>query len=299
MRIQSRTQEKTTGRSKLNNVSESPKIVPSAEKQTKPARLPYFFQFYLVFLPFVFFLFEFREPPNTFTDYQYYAVAYLLLSYLIAVFTAQGSLARIVFIVFTILALPIWFERFLADFIGTLPFVNPDFLYYGAGFLAIATGFLYLIASGFPRDAFYSAKCLINKSYALITALFAIASAVALFIYFQLTGKALAFFSSVGFPFYFALTIAFALANGIMEELMFRGLLQSVLARSFPIRFAVIFQALLFGIIHYNGTPSGAVGITLAFIFGLALGWLTARSNSILPAIVIHIVADFVIRLHL
>lgn len=270
----------------------------AVNEQPKPARLPYYFQFFFIILPFAFFLFEFRNPPNVFTDYQYYVIGFLVLSYFVAVFTAHRSLGRIVFAVSAIIVLPIWLERVIADFIGTLPFVNPDFLYYASGYLAIFMGYFYLSKSDFPAVDHYKLK-FDGKKNIVITLMFAVLSATVLFVYFHFSDRQFAMVSSEGAHLYLGMITAFAFANGVMEELWFRGMFQSVLAKSFPIRFAVIYQALLFGIIHYDGTPSGPVGVTLAFIFGLALGWLTVRTNSILPAIIVHVVADFVIGLYL
>jgi len=276
------------------------KNLDAADKdgQQKLARLPLYFQFFFIILPFVFFLFEFQNPPSVFTKYQYIAIIFLALSYIVAIIYAHRSLARIAFIVLAILVLPIWIERLLADIFGSIPFVNPDILYYASGYMAIIAGFYYLLKSGFPRNLLYKTKCIRIKIYE-ITALLSLLSAIVLIIYFRLSGKEFVFLSGNGFPAYLAMITIFAFSNGIMEELWFRGMFQVVLSRSFPIRFAVIYQALLFGIIHFDGTPSGPLGMTLAFVFGLALGWLTAYTKSIIPAIIVHVSADFVIGMYL
>ena len=74
-----------------------------------------------------------------------------------------------------------------------------------------------------------------------------------------------------------------ALSPGVGEELFFRGALQSSLARHSRARRAIAWQALFFAAAHasiYRLIPSGLVG--------LALGALTARARSIVPAIVLH-----------
>ena len=81
----------------------------------------------------------------------------------------------------------------------------------------------------------------------------------------------------------------FWVAASIQEEVVFRGLLQSVVARvlgarsSFPL--ATILVAILFGAIH---SPMGLVTVALAFLLGLAAGYLRARSGSLLPPILLH-----------
>jgi membrane protease YdiL (CAAX protease family) len=85
------------------------------------------------------------------------------------------------------------------------------------------------------------------------------------------------------------IVLLFWVAASIQEELIFRGLLQSVVARvlcarsSFPL--ATILVALLFGAIH---APMGLVTVLLAFLLGLVTGYLRAQSRSLLPAIIVH-----------
>jgi uncharacterized protein len=85
------------------------------------------------------------------------------------------------------------------------------------------------------------------------------------------------------------IVLLFWVAASIQEELIFRGLLQSVVARvlctrsSFPL--AAILVAVLFGAIH---APMGLVTVLLAFLLGLVAGYLRAQSRSLLPAIIVH-----------
>lgn len=85
------------------------------------------------------------------------------------------------------------------------------------------------------------------------------------------------------------IVLFFWVAASIQEEVVFRGLLQSVVARvlgarsSFPL--ATILVAVLFGAIH---SPMGLVTVALALLLGLAAGYLRARSNSLLPPILVH-----------
>jgi len=84
----------------------------------------------------------------------------------------------------------------------------------------------------------------------------------------------------------------FVLAAPIQEELIFRGLLQTVIARSVPspatgwiIHLHVVFIALLFGAIHLD---SGIVVATSAVVLGLVAGELRRMSGSLIPAMLFH-----------
>ena len=86
----------------------------------------------------------------------------------------------------------------------------------------------------------------------------------------------------------------FIIGSPIQEEIIFRGLIQSMLERWWMITFpvfggslsgAVVFTAVLFGIIHLG---VGAVVAAGAIVLGLVAGELRRRSASLLPAIVVH-----------
>jgi membrane protease YdiL (CAAX protease family) len=86
----------------------------------------------------------------------------------------------------------------------------------------------------------------------------------------------------------------FVVGAPIQEEIIFRGLLQTALARQFPatlsffgtsLSYAAIIVALLFGLIHLEVNPITAAA---AFVLGLCSGELRYRSGSLLPAILVH-----------
>ncbi len=86
----------------------------------------------------------------------------------------------------------------------------------------------------------------------------------------------------------------FVVGAAIQEEIIFRGLLQTTLARQFPatlsffgtsLSYAAIIVALLFGLIHMEVNPITAAA---AFVLGLLSGELRHRSGSLLPAILVH-----------
>lgn len=70
----------------------------------------------------------------------------------------------------------------------------------------------------------------------------------------------------------------------ITEEFMFRGVLLAPL-RKYGDWFAVVVTSILFSLVHGNlGQIPGA------FIIGLVLGFITIKSGSIVPAIIIHFI---------
>ncbi len=85
-----------------------------------------------------------------------------------------------------------------------------------------------------------------------------------------------------------ALVIGVALAAPVIEEALFRGLLQGVLERRLRHRFAIAVTAMAFGLLH---GPDGAL---FFFFWSLPVGWVTWRSGSILPAVVVHAVNNIV-----
>jgi membrane protease YdiL (CAAX protease family) len=85
-----------------------------------------------------------------------------------------------------------------------------------------------------------------------------------------------------------ALVIGVALAAPLIEEALFRGLLQGVLEARLRHRFAIAVTAMAFGLLH---GPDGAL---FFFFWSLPVGWVTWRSGSILPAVVVHAVNNVV-----
>lgn len=88
----------------------------------------------------------------------------------------------------------------------------------------------------------------------------------------------------------------FVLAAPLQEELIFRGLLQTVIARSVPssatgwiTHLPVVLIALLFGAIHLD---SGIVVATGALILGLVAGELRRLSGSLIPAMLFHAILN-------
>ena len=78
-------------------------------------------------------------------------------------------------------------------------------------------------------------------------------------------------------------TIAIAVAPAISEELLFRGFLLSNLQRNQTKLTAIIISGILFGLIHFS-----IVNIVALSAIGMFLAFITIRSGSIYPAIILH-----------
>jgi membrane protease YdiL (CAAX protease family) len=81
------------------------------------------------------------------------------------------------------------------------------------------------------------------------------------------------------------------------QELQFRGLLLGTLDRVAPAWAANLGQAAFFGLAHiavqYQGPAAAFVPVTIAL--GWVLGWVTQRTGSLWPAVIIHGVADIAV----
>jgi membrane protease YdiL (CAAX protease family) len=91
----------------------------------------------------------------------------------------------------------------------------------------------------------------------------------------------------------------FALIPGIWEEIAFRGIILSFLLSKYSVRKAAIFDGILFSVFHiFNylilGQDLDSVLLqSIAAIFvGVSLSFLVIKTNSLLPAILIHYSID-------
>lgn len=87
----------------------------------------------------------------------------------------------------------------------------------------------------------------------------------------------------------------FSIVNAMLEEIVWRGVLQNWLMSFMSPPAAVVVQAASFGAAHYNGFPSGFAGMGLAAIWGAMIGALAVRSGGLAAPVVAHIAADAVI----
>ncbi len=76
--------------------------------------------------------------------------------------------------------------------------------------------------------------------------------------------------------------VTVALLPALVEEFAFRGVILGKL-RKHSDSLAVLISGVMFGLMHGNFTQ-----IPFAFVVGLVLGYITVKTNSLLPAIIIH-----------
>ena len=92
----------------------------------------------------------------------------------------------------------------------------------------------------------------------------------------------------------FAPALAFAVANGVLEEVAYRGVLRTWLGEMIGVRRAILVQGLAFGLAH-AGTDVTAllpVHVTLLSLAGIVAGIIAARMRSLWLVIAIHVGAD-------
>lgn len=96
------------------------------------------------------------------------------------------------------------------------------------------------------------------------------------------------------FPAVLVPALLFALANGTLEEVVYRGAMLGWSARVVGVRTALILQAMVFGAAH---SGPGFVGSALPVIVamgaaGMVAGLVVRRTGSIMPVIAIHVAFD-------
>ena len=93
----------------------------------------------------------------------------------------------------------------------------------------------------------------------------------------------------------------FALVNAFAEEVVYRGVAQEALCRTYQSGTIVIFlQAIAFAAAHVlYGFPNGLVGYAMVFVYGGMLGYLRFRTNGMLAPYITHVLADLTIGLYL
>ncbi|AJI53375.1 CPBP family intramembrane glutamic endopeptidase [Francisella philomiragia] len=91
-----------------------------------------------------------------------------------------------------------------------------------------------------------------------------------------------------------------ALLNATVEEVVFRGIIQTELSRVFSVSVAIFLQAFLFAGFHYaGGFPNGLTGFAMTFVYACALGVMRYKVKGLLAPIIIHTFADMTILIFL
>jgi membrane protease YdiL (CAAX protease family) len=87
--------------------------------------------------------------------------------------------------------------------------------------------------------------------------------------------------------------LGFSLVNPTVEEILFRGVLQTALDRTYGNAAAAIaVQGIAFGAIHLNGVPGGPLGMAMAGLWGTMLGIVRHRTGSIRLPWLVHVLAN-------
>lgn len=79
------------------------------------------------------------------------------------------------------------------------------------------------------------------------------------------------------------IVLAAVIVAPLAEEMLFRGLVQHTLEKYREPAIAIVLTSVLFALVHFN--PWTAIQITM---LGLVLGYMTWKSGSILPAVILH-----------
>ncbi len=95
-------------------------------------------------------------------------------------------------------------------------------------------------------------------------------------------------------PAVLAPALLFALANGALEEVVYRGAMLGWAARVVGVRTALILQAVVFGAAHYGpGFVGSALPVMVAMgAAGIVAGLVVRRTGSLLPVIAVHVAVD-------
>lgn len=83
--------------------------------------------------------------------------------------------------------------------------------------------------------------------------------------------------------------IAVGIVAPFAEEFLFRGVIYNTLSKKISIKWTIIIQAILFGVFHFN-LVQGAY----ATLLGLVFGYITYKTKSLWPAIIVHMVNNLI-----
>jgi membrane protease YdiL (CAAX protease family) len=94
---------------------------------------------------------------------------------------------------------------------------------------------------------------------------------------------------------FISLVILFSLSNSLAEELIFRFAVVGGIFNHYPKINILIISAILFGLPHYYGWPSGFIGVLMAGVLGYILCKATIETKGLSIAWAIHFVQDIII----
>lgn len=119
-----------------------------------------------------------------------------------------------------------------------------------------------------------------------------ISLATGTFMYFQLKGQTINYgLLNTGFLW----IILFSLTNSFSEEMIFRVGINGPLANLLAPNKIFLISAIIFGIAHFQGMPSGIIGIVLAGLLGYILSKSIHETNGVFWAWLIHFLQDIII----
>lgn len=100
---------------------------------------------------------------------------------------------------------------------------------------------------------------------------------------------------------YLPIFLLYAITNAFIEEIFFRGISLHYLDERTSFWIANTIQATFFALIHIiNPMASNPwLFVFLTFLLGLLWGYITKKTKSLVPAVVLHVVADIFVAISL
>lgn len=89
--------------------------------------------------------------------------------------------------------------------------------------------------------------------------------------------------------------LLFSFTNAFAEEIIFRFGIISALEGQYSKLAILLVSGIMFGLPHYFGNPSGAIGVVMAGILGYVLCKATLETKGLAVAVGIHFVQDVII----
>lgn len=119
-----------------------------------------------------------------------------------------------------------------------------------------------------------------------------ISLATSIFMYFQLKGQNIDYDLLKTGIFWIVL---FSLTNSFAEEMIYRVGVNGPLTNLLSSNKIFLISAVIFGVAHFHGMPSGIIGVILAGLLGYVLSKSIQETNGIFWAWLIHFLQDIII----